>query len=73
MDLTVVRLLLEPFALYVDGGVVLPPIAEFNVEEDLVVGTVPLESFDESEVRKLALDRRRRSLKNGMMVSGERR
>lgn len=46
----------------------LPPIAEFNVEDDLVVGTVPFESFDESEVRKLALDRRRSSLKNGMMV-----
>ena len=30
------------------------------------MGTVPLESVDESVVRKLALDRLRSSLKNGM-------
>ena len=38
----------------------------------MVVGTVPLERFDsaeESEVRKLALDRRRNSLKKD--ISGD--
>lgn len=47
----------------------LPATAEFKVEDDLVVGTVPFESLDESEVRKLAFERRRRSLKKGMMAS----
>lgn len=49
------------------------PGAEFRVEEDFAVGTVLLESVEESEVRKLAFDRRRRSLKKGMageMVEG---
>ena len=52
------------------GGVELPKV-EFNVDDDLVVGTVPLdslESFDESEVRKLARERLRSSLKKGMMT-----
>lgn len=47
----------------------LPATAEFKVEDDFVVGTVPFESLDESEVRKLALERRRSSLKKGMVVS----
>jgi hypothetical protein len=37
------------------------------VEVDFVVGTVPFDSAEESLVRKLALDRRRRSLKKGML------
>jgi hypothetical protein len=56
----------EPFVYCVDGGVVLPPKAELSVEEDLVVGTVPCDSLDESDVRKLAFERRRSSLKKGM-------
>jgi hypothetical protein len=51
---------------YVDGGVVLPFKPEFKVEDDLAVGTVAVDSFEESEVRKLALDRRRSSLKKGI-------
>lgn len=53
---------------YVDGGVELPG-AEFRVEEDLVVGTVPWDSLEDPEVpevRKLARDRLRRSLKKGI-------
>ena len=49
---------------------------ELSVSEDLVVGTVPLdllESFDESlddlSVLKLAFERRRRSLKNGIWLT----
>jgi hypothetical protein len=42
------------------------PGAEFRVEDDFVVGTVPLESVEESVVRKLAFDRLRKSLKNGI-------
>lgn len=57
----------EPLAWYVDGGVVLPP-AELSVDDDFAVGTVPLESVEESEVRKLALERLRRSLKKGIVV-----
>ena len=56
--------------MYADGGVVVPGV-EFRVEEDLVVGTVPLDSVEESEVRKLAFDRRRSSLKKGMAVRDE--
>jgi hypothetical protein len=37
------------------------------VEVDFVVGTVTLDSTEESLVRKLALDRLRRSLKKGML------
>ena len=37
-----------------------------RVEEDFAVGTVPLDSVEESEVLKLAFERRRRSLKKGM-------
>ena len=47
----------------------LPPRAELRVEDDLVVGTFPFESLEESEVRKLAFERRRSSLKNGMLNS----
>ena len=53
---------------YVEGGVELPR-AEFKVEEDLVVGTVPLDSLEDPEVlevRKLAFERRRNSLKKVM-------
>ena len=37
------------------------------MEVDLVVGTVPFDSAEESVVRKLALDRRRSSLKKVMV------
>ena len=47
------------------------PKAEFKVDDDFVVGTVPVDSVEESEVRKLALDRRRRSLKKGMSEKGK--
>jgi hypothetical protein len=47
------------------------PGVEFKVEEDLAVGTVRLESAEESVVRKLALDRRRSSLKKGIATGGE--
>lgn len=59
----------EPLAWYVDGGVVLPG-AELSVDEDFAVGTVSLEAVEESEVRKLARDRLRSSLKNGMAEAG---
>ena len=55
----------EPLAWYVEGGVVLPR-AELSVDEDFAVGTVPLDSVEESEVRKLAFDRLRKSLKKGI-------
>jgi hypothetical protein len=55
----------------VEGGVVLPP-AELSVEDDFAVGTVPLDSVEESEVRKLAFERLRRSLKKGMAVEDSR-
>lgn len=42
------------------------PSAELSVDEDFVVGTVPLDSVEELEVRKLAFDRLRKSLKKGM-------
>ena len=41
LDFMEVRFAAEPFAWYVDGGVVLPPTTELRVEDDLVVGTVP--------------------------------
>jgi hypothetical protein len=56
----------EPLSLSDEGGVVFP-FNELRVEDDFAVGKVPLESFDESEVRKLAFDRLRSSLKNGMV------
>lgn len=40
--------------------------AEFSVEEDFCEGTPLLELLEESEVRKLALERRRRSLKKAI-------
>ena len=55
-----------------EGGVELPR-AELRVEEDFVVGTVPLDSFEESRVRKLALLFLLRSLKNGMSTIQSRR
>jgi hypothetical protein len=54
-----------------DGGVVAPN-EELSVEEDFAVGTVPLfdssaeDALEEPCVLKLAFDRRRRSLKNGI-------
>ena len=53
-----------------DGGVELPRI-EFKVEDDFVVGTLPLDSLEESLVRKLAFERRRSSLKKGMPSTGD--
>ena len=65
--LVVARFCEDPFALS-DWGGVEPPKEELRVEDDLAVGTVPLEALDESEVRILAVDRLRRSLKkDGMM------
>lgn len=49
-----------------DGGVELPR-EEFRVEDDFCVGTVVLDSADESDIRKLARDRRRSSLKKGIL------
>jgi hypothetical protein len=46
---------------------VLPARPEFKVDDDFAVGTVAVDSFEESEVRKLAFERRRNSLKNGML------
>jgi hypothetical protein len=48
---------------------VLPPAAELRVDEDFAVGTVAFESLDESVVRKLAFERLRSSLKNGMICT----
>jgi hypothetical protein len=50
---------------------VLPPCAELSVEDDLVVGTVAWDSLEESDVRKLAFDRRRSSLKNGILLAAK--
>lgn len=55
----------EPLSLSDEDGVE-APLAEFRVDDDLAVGTVPLDSLEESEVRKLALERLRSSLKNGI-------
>ena len=63
-------LLEEPLVWQVEGGVELPRI-EFKVEDDFVVGTVPLDSFEESLVRKLAFERRRSSLKKGMSSTAD--
>lgn len=60
----------DPLRVNVDGGVELPfelPFVDPRVEDDLVVGTVPLDSLEESEVRKLAFERLRRSLKKGIV------
>ena len=65
------RLEEEPSSLTDEGGVELP-LVEFRVEEDLAVGTVPLESLEESEVRTLALERLRSSLKKGMLLEAMR-
>lgn len=59
----------EDSAGWVDGGVD-SAYAEFKVDEDFWDGTLSLlESLDDSEVRKLALDRRRRSLRKAMMLA----
>jgi hypothetical protein len=62
---TAARLDEEPLSLTDEGGVEVP-FVELKVEDDLAVGTVPLDSLEESEVRKLALERLRSSLKNGI-------
>ena len=56
----------DPLA-FTDKGVEVP-LVELRVEEDFAVGTVPLDSSDESDVRKLALERLRSSLKNGIVI-----
>lgn len=62
------KLEVERLGLTEFGGV-LDPYEELRVEEDLAEG-MPLEpavdSLDEPSVLKLAFERRRRSLKNGM-------
>jgi hypothetical protein len=55
----------DPLSLTDEDGVEVP-LVEFTVDDDLAVGTVPSDSLEESEVRKLALERLRSSLKNGM-------
>jgi hypothetical protein len=55
----------EPLSLTDEDGVEVS-LMEFRVDDDLVVGTVPLDSLEESDVRKLALERLRSSLKNGI-------
>ena len=55
----------EPLSLTDEDGVEVP-FVEFRVDDDLAVGTVPLDSLEESEVRKLALERLRSSLKKGI-------
>jgi hypothetical protein len=57
----------EPLSLTDEEGVEVP-LVEFRVEDDLAVGTVPFDSLEESDVRKLALERLRSSLKNGIAV-----
>lgn len=57
----------DPFSLTDEEGVEVP-FVEFRVEDDLAVGTVPFDSLEESDVRKLALERLRSSLKNGIAV-----
>jgi hypothetical protein len=55
----------DPLSLTDEDGVEVP-LVELRVDDDLAVGTVPLDSLEESEVRILALERLRSSLKNGM-------
>jgi hypothetical protein len=57
----------DPLSLTDEGGVEVP-LLEFRVDDDLAVGTVPLDLLEESEVRKLALERLRSSLKNGILA-----
>lgn len=59
---------LDAEAGWLEGGVELVAYAEFNVEDDFCEGTLLLEFFEESDVRKLARDRRRRSLKKVIMI-----
>jgi hypothetical protein len=65
--LIVARLDEDPLTFTDEEGVEVP-LVELSVEDDFAAGTVPLDSFDESDVRKLALERLRRSLKNGMVI-----
>jgi hypothetical protein len=67
LDFMVVMFDDDPSGLTEEGGVE-PPYEELRVEEDLVVGTVPFDSFDESLVRKLAFERLRSSLRKVMML-----
>lgn len=60
----------EPLRVSDEGGVELPfelPFVELRVEDDLAVGTLSFDSLEESEVRKLALERLRSSLKKGIV------
>jgi hypothetical protein len=57
----------DPLTFTDEEGVEVP-LVELSVEDDFAVGTLPLDSFEESDVRKLALERLRRSLKNGMVI-----
>ena len=72
LDLIAERLDVDMCGCIEDAGVE-APYTELRVEEDLVVGTVPLFDPLESElsedlsVLKLAFERRRSSLKNGMV------
>jgi hypothetical protein len=53
----------EPLSLTDEDGVEVPLVED----DDLSVGTVPLDLLEESEVRKLALERLRSSFKNGIL------
>ncbi len=60
-------------ACTVDGGVELP-YTELKVEEDAASWFVPFEeSLDDLSVRKLALERRLKSLKNGIVCARARK
>ena len=65
--LITVRLGDDPLSLKDEDGVEVP-LVEFRVEDDLAAGTVPLDPLEESEVRKLALERLRSPSKKGIAV-----
>lgn len=54
------RFVEEALVGWLEGGVELP-CTELRVEDDFCVGTVLVDSAEESEVRKLARERRRSS------------
>lgn len=57
----------DPLSFTGEEGVEVP-LVELRVEDDFAVGTVPLDSLEESDVRKLALERLRSSLKKGIAI-----
>lgn len=61
------RFELDKVAVWLEGGVELA-YAEFSVDEDFCEGTLLLESLEESEVLKLAFERRRKSLRKVITI-----